>query len=67
MQLSIYVLGALLASYPGLPTQLFLQPWKMRFFPATVEKHTHFSTAVKKAARGDLGTDSSALYQSRAR
>ena len=35
----------LVASYPGLPSQLFLQPWRFVF-----------STVVKKAARGGLGT-----------
>ena len=33
------------ASYPGLPSRLFLQPWK-----------TLFSTAAKKAVREGLGT-----------
>ena len=34
------------ASYPGLPSQLFLQPWKKALF----------STAAKKAVREGLGT-----------
>ena len=38
---------ALLASYPGLPSQLFSQPW---------QKATLFATAAKKAVREGLGT-----------
>ena len=36
-----------LASYPGLPSQLFSQPWK---------KNALFYTAAKKAVREGLGT-----------
>ena len=36
----------MLASNPGLPSQLFSQPWK----------NTHFSKAAKIVARGGLGT-----------
>ena len=38
----------ILASYPGLPSQVFLQPWK--------KKLEFFSTAEKKAVREGLGT-----------
>ena len=36
-----------LASYPGLPSQLFSQPW---------QKNTLLATAAKKAVREGLGT-----------